>query len=49
MSKLSKRDMTMQEKEAYLFRVARRVLAWAKADYNEHELADLVMLELLGY
>jgi len=39
--------VTEKELEEYLFKIAKRVLAWADKDYKESELADLVMLELI--
>lgn len=39
---------TNKQREGYLFKIARKVLEWANAEYEDAELADLVMLDLLN-
>lgn len=41
--------MTDKEQEQYLYKIAKRVLNWADCkDYEEQELWDLIMLELVN-
>ena len=40
--------MTDKQREAYLFKVAEKVLWWADYKYTKEQLADLVMLDLIN-
>lgn len=40
--------MTDIEREKYLFTIAKKVLAWADVEYNEEDLADLIMQDLIN-